>query len=84
MKSISDDEKPLVQYLQGGILINTNQTQKQSENMDGSMHIYYEYDQFKVSENPTKGEIIGVITGEGFELEFAEGIADEVINFLNQ
>lgn len=82
MKSISDDQKPLVWYLQGGILINTNQTQKQSENMDGTMHIYYEYDQFKVSEQPTREEIIGVITGEGFELSFAETIADKVLSLI--
>ena len=82
MKSISDDQKPLVWYLQGGILINTNQTQKQSENIDGTMHTYHEYDQFKVSEQPTREEIIGVITGEGFELSFAETIADKVLSLI--
>lgn len=79
MKSQSDDQKPLVQHLQGGILINTNETPKQREEMDRSIRNYYEYDQFKVSETPTREEIIGVITGEGFEMSFAESIADQVL-----
>ena len=80
MKSLSDDQKPLVQFLQGGILINTNETPKQNKEMDDSIHNYYEYDQFKVSETPTREEIIEVITGEGFELSFAENIADQVLS----
>lgn len=82
MKSQSDDQKPLIQFLQSGILINTNETTKQREEFEGHIHNYYEYDQFKVSETPTREEIIGVITGEGFELSFAETIADKVLSLI--
>ena len=57
MKVKSDNKLPLVQRLQGGVLVSYNErelTNKQSST-------FYEYDQVKVPENPDKGDIVSAI-----------------------
>lgn len=52
MKSQSDSRPSLAQKLQGGILINFNIVETENG---------FEYDQVKVSETPTKSEIVEAV-----------------------
>ena len=60
MKTQGDNKPELYYYLQGGIIININEEQKTGITMNGE-HIYWEYDSIKVSEKPTKSEIVNSI-----------------------
>jgi hypothetical protein len=60
MKTQSDNKPELYYYLQGGIIININEEQKTGITMEGE-HVYWKYDSIKVSENPTKSEIVNHI-----------------------
>ena len=60
MRTQGDNKPELYYYLQGGIIINVNEEQKTGSTMDGEK-IYWEYDSIKVSETPTKAEIVNSI-----------------------
>ena len=60
MKTQGDNKPNLYYYLQGGIIININEEQKTGSTMMGE-YIFWEYDSIKVSEKPTKSEIVNAI-----------------------
>lgn len=62
MKTQSDNKLPLILKLQGGVLINFNESEISIPSMPGQpAKTGYEYDQVKVSESPTKGEIVSAV-----------------------
>jgi len=89
MRTQGDNKPELYYYLQGGIIINVNEEQRTGSTMDGEK-IYWEYDSIKVSENPTKAEIVNSITGEpkyiteyqNYQMyrTFAKTIADNILS----
>jgi hypothetical protein len=60
MKTQSDTRPPASQKLQGGTLIAFNIEEITVEHM-GESHKGYEYDQVKVSDEPTRSEIIEAV-----------------------
>jgi hypothetical protein len=60
MKAYADNSPVLVEKLQGGTLINFNAVQVTKETPHGTK-IEWEYDQVKVSANPTNAEIIEAV-----------------------
>jgi len=61
MKTQGDNKPNLHYYLQGGLIINVNEEQKTGYTMENTEYTYWEYDSIKVSENPTKSEIVNSI-----------------------
>ncbi|GEM_PF-3201054 len=62
MKTQSDNKLPLAVKLQGGGLINFNEQVVNVPVMPGQPEkTAFEYDQVKVSDQPTKGEIVSAI-----------------------
>ena len=60
MKVQSKESPQKTEMLQGGMLINFNVEEKTKEIM-GTTETYFEYEQCKVSSEPTKAEIISAI-----------------------
>ena len=69
MKTQSDNQLPLTQVLQGGLLINFNEQKIAVTNPDHSDRTAYEYDQVKVSMEPTKGEIVSAIIRSKYSID---------------
>ena len=69
MKSQSGSQQPLLQYSQGGILITFNSIQKTKIDPFKGEQKYWEADQIKVSDNPTRDEIIEAIIGTNFSIK---------------
>jgi len=61
MKTQGNTKPNLYYYLQGGLIININEEQKTGSTMNDIEHIYWEYDSIRVSEEPSKSEIVNSI-----------------------
>lgn len=90
MKSQSDSKQPLIQSLQGGLIISWNHLQKERTDI-GEVHAYWECEQVLLNGMPMKKNIIAAILAEQ-EKDFNEqkSIAlqvfrdQQVIEFTNE